>query len=512
MQSLSESASRTRPVFLYAGVPLIVTGLLWWASPFEVSFLQLCAAFVLGWIPWSSYQQWKRGDKHEIPLFTLVSGMFWLSYAVPLFLTAHSVGLVTGKHSLSEDSITKSLYLATFGVAVLFSGMRLAERWRWLPRTTVDVPIEPSRWNYLRVLLVSGILLRILVPIDALGGEGRQVIVNLETILPAVTFAIIFRRFLRGDSRPWDRSLILGYVAVGLMTGIASGWLGSFVGLGLMCAAIYVYERRKVPMAAVLIVLPVILFFQPGKNAFRIKFWRSGEASATQSEKISFWIATSWRLWSDAVTDSNGDVARDLAQNTLMRFSLLQQTANVVELTPTVVPYQRGRLYSYLLVTMIPRFAWPNKPSVNDANHWYQVSYRLTAHEDLRHVNIAVGTLAESYINFGWLGPIIIVFPLGIFLGSFQRIFLRADSGLFLSSLGAVMLPQLIAIESQMAEYVAGLLQQILIVLVVLIPILRRSRMPRSAQRLVSRHSGRVATIDSVILPQNRMRPFIRSR
>ena len=145
----------------------------------------------------------------------------------------------------------------------------------------------------------------------------------------------------------------------------------------------------------------------------------------------------------------------------------------MMEFTPSRVPYQYGRLYSYIGVTFIPRFLWPDKPSVNDANRWYQVSYGLTLPRGLSNVSIAVGTLAESYINFGWLGPVLIMFPLGIFLGSVQRIFLHADSGLLFTSVGAVLVPQLLTVEAQMAEYVAGLAQQVFVVLLVLIPVLK---------------------------------------
>jgi hypothetical protein len=114
------------------------------------------------------------------------------------------------------------------------------------------------------------------------------------------------------------------------------------------------------------------------------------------------------------------------------------------------------------------------------------VNYGLTDPQQLSTVSIAVGTVAESYINFGWFGPVLIIFPLGIFLGSFERIFLHADSGLLFSCLGAVLVPQLLAIESQMAEYVSGLMQQVLLVLVVLVPTLEsraqaRRRFRRSA-------------------------------
>ena len=184
--------------------------------------------------------------------------------------------------------------------------------------------------------------------------------------------------------------------------------------------------------------------------------------------------------------NQDGEQIKELSNATLSRLSLLEQSANVIELTPSRVPYQYGSLYFYIAVTLVPRFLWPDKPSVNDANHWYQVTYGLTDPQQLSTVSIAVGTVAESYINFGWFGPVLIIFPLGIFLGSFERIFLHADSGLLFSCLGAVLVPQLLAIESQMAEYVSGLMQQVLLVLVVLVPTLEsraqaRRRFRRSA-------------------------------
>jgi hypothetical protein len=184
-------------------------------------------------------------------------------------------------------------------------------------------------------------------------------------------------------------------------------------------------------------------------------------------------------------SDDNEQIRR-LSNTTLSRFDLLRQTAHVIEFTPSRIPYQYGSLYSYIGVTLIPRFLWPDKPSVNDANRWYQVKYGLTDPQNLSTVSIAVGTVAESYINFGWFGPLLIIFPLGIFLGSFERIFLHADSGVLFSCLGAVLVPQLLAIEAQMAQYVAGLAQQIALVLLVLIPTLELRAQAGQLRRLVS--------------------------
>ncbi len=237
-------------------------------------------------------------------------------------------------------------------------------------------------------------------------------------------------------------------------------------------------ERHKFPVTAMLIVLPLVLFLQPGKKEFRDRYWRNGitdNYTESYAERIEFWIEASSRAWGKALTDSSGEDFKALSSQTLSRLSLLQQTANVMEMTPSQVSYQDGRLYSCLIVTFVPRFIWPDKPSANDANRWYQVSYHLTLPSDLNSVSMAVGTVTESYINFGWFGPVIIMFCLGLLPGLFGKVLLNMKSGLFLSSIGVALLPGLISIESQMSVYIAGLVQQTLFCVVVLPPVLRSS-------------------------------------
>lgn len=463
---------RKVPMMADIGVPLLVTVLLWYSSPYEVTPAEVTTALLLCWFPWASYRNWDRGERNEIPLFSLVASVYWLFYAVPLFWASHEVELVVGRRTLSERAITSSLYLALAGVIALWAGIRLAMRFRWLPSIRVDVPATPGRWQYLRIIFVLGTLVKVFVPATLWGEGGRQFISNLGNILPAVSFTIFLRRYLRRNASNFDKLLMLACASTALVVGIASGWLGSFVGLGIVCMIAYTYERRKLPLTAALIVVPVILFFQPGKPAFRERYWRQN-TEGSYSERVVFWVESSWNLWGDAISDETGARGKLLGDDALARVSLLQQTANVMELTPSRVPYQYGSLYSYIAVTFIPRFLWPDKPSVNDANRWYQVSYGLTSPGGLSIVSIAVGTLAESYINFGWLGPVLIMLPLGIFLGSFQRFFLRAESGLLFSSVGAVLVPTLLSVESQMAQYVAGLAQQIFVVLLVLLPTLK---------------------------------------
>jgi len=484
-----ESTHRANPIIELA-LPLVLTAVLASLSPSAVTTTQGVLAFLLCWIPWSAYRKWLRTDLNKIPLFALLATMFWLAYAVPLFWAQHVITGIFGRRALSESAMTGALSLAVLGVGCLWLGMRISNVSHWLPHIQRDVSNDPSKLTYLRVVFVCGTLIKVFVPITALGMGGRQLVSNFENTVPVVCFAVFVRHYLRGTLRGLDKVLVIGYALVAAVVGISSGWLGSAVSLGLVFIVIYVYEKRRFPVAAVLAVVPLILFFQPAKSIFRERYW-ARESNDTSVERVNYWVENSWRLWNDAIASRDNDQLRELSNSTLSRFDLLRQTAHVIEFTPSRVPFQYGSLYSYMGVTFIPRYFWPDKPSVNDANRWYQVQYGLTDPQNLSVVSIAVGTVAESYINFGWLGPVLVILPLGIFLGSFERIFLHADSGLLFSCLGAVLVPQLLTIEAQMAQYIAGLMQQIGLVLLVLVPTLELPRQRMQSRPVILNSNGR---------------------
>ena len=471
------------PVLFYAGAPLIITVALWSSSFYDTTASQIIAVFILSWIPWAAYQEWRRGPKEKIPLFALISAMYWIAFVIPLFWTKHVISLIIGGHQLSEDSITQSLYLVILGLAALGTGMATAERWRVMESFKVDIHRSPSRWQYLRILLLAAVALRITVPINALGGGARQFLAAIELIVPSVAFAILLRYYLRGTAVQADKLLLAGYIVIAVVGGIASGWLASLVGVAIMATAVYVYEKGRLPVFAIMIGIPIVLFLQPGKERFRLQYWRAG-ASESYVERFNFWMYTSWTAWEQTLFNPEEGKAKNLVDETVGRLSLLQQTANVIESTPERIPFQNGRLYSYMFVTFVPRLVWPDKPSVNAANRWYQVAYRLTSRANLNGVSIAVGYLPESYINFGWFGPPIVMFGLGILLGLFNKIFLRPGSGLLLNSIGVSLLPGLLPVDPQLAQYIAGLGQQIAVALIAFAPMFdfhrRQLRMTRS--------------------------------
>jgi hypothetical protein len=161
-----------------------------------------------------------------------------------------------------------------------------------------------------------------------------------------------------------------------------------------------------------------------------------------------------------------------------------------MQMTPTQVPDQNGRLYKYLAVSLIPRAIWPDKPSFSEANQFYQVAYGVTDRRDLGNVSMAVGILAESYINFGWFGPPFVMLILGLLLNCIRRYFLDADQGEFLRCLGIALLPNLLIVESQAAQYLSGIIQAVLLTIIIFAPALHLAR--AGAQDPATQPTGRI--------------------
>jgi hypothetical protein len=478
-------------------VPVGATALLWLMRSNDVSLVQVLLALLLIYLPWRSYLTWKSSESGDLPIFSMIAFMYWLYYALPLFWEPRTITEIyspTG-HEVSDVGVTLAMLMTVLGVASLWLGMRARVGRRLAPRH-LSINLAPSRRPYIRLVLAIGCLLNVYdLSTYILGEGGRQLTGLLVSVVPMLAFVILLRDYLRGDSTQVDRILLAIFVTTRLFNGLSSGWLGVSMGLILTCGIVYLAERRRIPQVGFILVVLFMLFFQVGKEDFRKTYWQAGSQDIAEGaapggrfERASFWVARSFEKWGETFADPNVETLRDAITPSVSRIALLNQTANVVDMTPSVVPYQYGALYSYLGVTLIPRFLWPNKPSVNEANQFYQVAYGLTAEDDLGQVSIAAGTLTEGYMNFSWPGALGIMFLLGIFFDFYQTTFLSIKSGPLLQAVGVVLLPTFLSIESQLAQYLGGIIQEVVVILIVMLPAIKMTRSFRRPRVLQLQH------------------------
>lgn len=472
---------KLRPFVAAMGIPLVVTTLLYLVRLNEVTPVQLFLGFALLLLPWHEYRQWCRGgNRPALPVFALLAFMYWLYYAVPLFLEDHVFATINEPvgHELSSETITLALLMALIGVCALWLGMRLGIAKSMVPRVRLSLELTNSKLNYVRAVLILGSLLSLSdTPAQLAGEGGRQLVSIMVSVIPILAFAILFRNLIRGQSSIADKVLVIGFLFVRLVGGLSSGWLGVSASILAICGAIYLLEMRRMPRWALVFVVLFTLFFQVGKDDFRREYWQqSGQVSQIEQggriERVAFWAQNSFDKWNEALSDSSGESFRRALNPSVSRISLLNQSANVIEHTPSVVPYQYGWLYSYMAITWIPRFVWPDKPSMSEANQYYQVAYGLTAEDDLNKVAISVGFLTEGFINFGWAGVVGIMILAGIFFDFYQRTFLASTSGALMTAIGVILIPQFLSVEAQLAQYLGGVVQQVIVTLIVMFPII----------------------------------------
>jgi len=477
--------------------PSAVTASLWLTRANEVTVAQILLALLLSYVPWRSYLRWKSSEKSDLPIFSMIAFMYWLFYAVPLFWEPHTISEIysaTGRE-LSDAGITSAMLMAVLGVGCLWLGMH-ARVGKLLAPRHLTINLASSRRPYIRAVLAVGCFLNVYdISPYILGEGGRQLTGIVTSTVPMLAFVILFRDYLRGESTQLDRILMAAFVVSRLFNGLSSGWLGISISLIVVCGIVYLAERRRIPQIAFVLVMLFALFLQVGKEDFRKAYWKEESQGVTEGptqggrlERASFWVTRSFEKWGDTIADPNVETLRDAITPSLSRISLLNQTANVLDLTPSVVPYQYGWLYSYLGVTLIPRFLWPDKPSVNEANQFYQVAYGLTGEEQLGQVSIAAGTLTEGYINFSWPGAVGIMFLLGIFFDFYQTTFLSIKSGPLLQAVGVVLLPTFLSIESQLAQYLGGIVQEVVVILIVMLPAITMTRSFRRQRALQLQH------------------------
>ncbi len=452
-------------------VPVLIITLLWVFAPLPIGMCAAACSFFIVLLPWWSYCVWRQGDQRQFPIFPLIGAMYVLAFVLPLFLGDHLGKTSFGPRVLSADVMNDTMLLALFGISAIGVGLHVripdgfATQWR------LDFQEKPVAWNYVRLVFAVTAILTTIFGIGALGAGGRQVLVDLEGVVGMTAFLALFRRHLWGETERLDQVLLIGFVILSLGRGVASGWLGAAVWFVVMTGIAYFDVQRRVPKAIVAGLVIVILFLQPGKTEFRKHYWHGiGNTVGTTSERATYWLGASLQAWTNALEQP--EKRSKLFGETITRASLFEPTSMVMQMTPTQVPFQNGRLYKYLAISLIPRAIWPDKPSFSEANQFYQVAYGITDRRNLGKVSMSVGTLTESYINFGWMGPPFIMLIIGLLLNIIRRYFLDAEQGEFLRCLGIALLPNLMIIESQAAQYLAGIIQAILLTIVIFMPAL----------------------------------------
>lgn len=99
----------------------------------------------------------------------------------------------------------------------------------------------------------------------------------------------------------------------------------------------------------------------------------------------------------------------------LERSSTLAQVTNIFDLVNRK-GYYDGLTTSTVLIALVPRFLWPDKPVIR-LGAWYAVEIGITVKDAINNsINMTIP--GQMYLDFGWIGAIICTFLFGGFMAA----------------------------------------------------------------------------------------------
>jgi len=436
--------------------------------PFSQQFIAYFILLLCGWPVVTHLTRREAG----LPVFAIICLVYGAAYAVPIFTTKPIVMSVDphGFVGVPEATVTEALWLTLAGVFSMQIGFWLFKYSllnMLVPKVRISLDLKKARRLALilgtcgAMALWIGMSTTLQLPSRFF---GLFVILNRQAYL---SIGLLYWYFLKGELTTFSKVWFIGIVMVFVMLGFALGNFRNVLDPMMVILAVHWMLKRRFPWKIVLTGVLLFGIMQPIKGQYRALVWRGGVAHTSVIDRVGLWFTLIRTGWSGILGGSHGAV-ENVTRDSLNRTDFIHMFAHIVDETPRHVPFQHGQTYSYLLVTLVPRLFWPDKPSAQTANDFFGVSYGFQTEDSLGTTSIGMPHLLETFINFGVLGVIFVMMLIGMVYAAAERLFNHTEAGEGGVAAYAVVLTMLLTIETATAPTFGALIQTILILILTL--------------------------------------------
>jgi hypothetical protein len=423
-----------------------------------VTLGQMALASLLLGVTIRAYLSWAGTRDTKIPVWPLLCGAHFIYYGLAIFSASRvSPSRYDHEANLLDSTLTKAMLVGIVGLLSIAIGRKLAGRPFARGNSRLNLlslrPYTPAR---IHALLLTGLIANVF-GIPFFGTALWNVSVVFLSTIPLAAFLWVILASATKGIDSVDRVLASAFFITRLLYGARFGAsLGTVIAPTLLMGLAAVSANRRLPWRTIAAVAVLVLFLQPSKGIVRDKLTR-GDLRGNAAGIMLTWVETAASGWADVLA---GRVPLESQLSaTTSRTSLLTMTGLILEKTPNFVPFQNGVGYTQLLQNLVPRLLWPDKPTVSTANQFFQVEYGLTAPEDLASVSMACGFEAEGYMNFGWLGTIVVGLLIGVVFRYYENTLFSLDSSVSATAVGLALLLGFLSLESQLVQYLGGVVQ-----------------------------------------------------
>ena len=148
-------SSKLQTALIGPVLPAILGNLvLWLLAGSHISLLSFAVSSSLLTAAWISLRNWVSRKEDVFPLFCAVCGMYWLYFALPLYLGSDSVLMYQFVDvQLGDSALQTSLSLVGFGVFFTWLGISSRVGRFLFPRSYLDLAEGALAWDWTRTIL-----------------------------------------------------------------------------------------------------------------------------------------------------------------------------------------------------------------------------------------------------------------------------------------------------------------------------------------------------------------------
>ena len=440
--------------------------------PQGISWSQLWLALALVWLGLApGLMRWIGPDRPELPLFEVSCLFYAICFGLPVLLAGvvfpdsgniwfYNVHLA-GRGAIGSE---RALVLLIAGVA-LYEAAFYATRpslVRGLPALRLGEAGGPvRRWALLGLLLAAALAYDFIPWVRTLPSIGQ--FLGPVLFLP---LGMLYVDWRRGRLHAWIAVPLLAILVPAIVLNrLETGFLTPL----LMVLLFFFFARWRVRQRPSLGLLAVALVSAVALYA-AIASYRGAaekEPQAGLAEKTRLLAEVTADVWDKPTLPNTPAVSSYYRRNRLVlplqRLALVRVMSNVVERTPSQVPYWRGETYRLLLVSWIPRALWHGKPEERWGNAFGQRYGLLRDPSDKTSVNIP--WIVETYVNFGVAGLIIGMTLIGVMMAALDAMFNRRGLSDLEAVAGLTVIFPLVYQESNLSVMCGSLLPLVLCLL-----------------------------------------------
>ncbi len=357
---------------------------------------------------------WRPG---EPPVLAYIFVIQWLEASIGFFdFAVPEVGLA-GIGRVEHDTAAVLMLLALLVQAI---GVRIAIGKAGTAGAIIQAQaqrVPQERWVRLYIVSVgvavgATVLAELTPPLS-------QPLLSLAQLKWAAYVALTCVTFARRDASKGVWLVIFVFELLSSLGGYFSSFKFVFIFTLIGIAASKVRFRPRV-YGLLVVVAAIALFLGVVWSAVKVEY-RYSISAGRETQAVVGDLSDRLEKLADLVTSLTADDLRDGYEQLIRRIEYLEYFADVVGFVPDAEPHTHGALWlDAVLRPVTPRLLFPEKAEIDES----ELTRRFTGRQiagAAEGTQISIGYIGESYIDFGRLGMMGIMFAVGIVIGLTYR-------------------------------------------------------------------------------------------